>query len=33
VAGPDLEVLVVYGPAFRWAARMLPGLAETVLTA
>jgi len=25
VAGPDLEVLVVYGPAFRWAARTLPG--------
>jgi CRP-like cAMP-binding protein len=32
VAGPDLEVLVVNGPAFRWAARTLPGLAATVLT-
>jgi CRP-like cAMP-binding protein len=31
VAGPDLEVLVVNGPAFRWAARTLPGLAAAVL--
>ena len=31
VAGPDLEILVVNGPAFRWAARTLPGLATTVV--
>jgi CRP-like cAMP-binding protein len=23
VAGPDLEVLVIYGPAYRWAAQTL----------
>jgi CRP-like cAMP-binding protein len=32
LAGCDLDVLVVYGPAFRWAAQMLPGFAEAVLT-
>jgi CRP-like cAMP-binding protein len=32
IAGPDLEVLVVYGPAFRWAAQTLPGLTDAVLT-
>jgi CRP-like cAMP-binding protein len=29
VAGADLELLVVNGPAFRWAARTLPGLVPT----
>jgi hypothetical protein len=26
VAGPDLELLVVYGPAYRWAVQSLDGL-------
>jgi CRP-like cAMP-binding protein len=26
VAGPDLELLVVYGPAYRWAVQSLTGL-------
>jgi CRP-like cAMP-binding protein len=32
LAGCDLEVLVVNGPSFRWAAQALPGFAEAVLT-
>jgi hypothetical protein len=28
VAGPGLEVVVVTGPAYRWAAGHLPGLAD-----
>jgi len=31
LAGRDLDVLVVYGPSFRWAAQMLPGFTEAVL--
>jgi CRP-like cAMP-binding protein len=31
LAGCDLDVLVVYGPSFRWAAQTLPGFAEAVL--
>jgi hypothetical protein len=30
VAGPGLEVLVLYGPAFRWAARTLPDFASAL---
>jgi CRP-like cAMP-binding protein len=30
-AGCDVDVLVVYGPSFRWAAQTLPGFAEAVL--
>jgi len=32
LAGCDLDVLVVNGPSFRWAAQTLPGFAESVLT-
>lgn len=32
LAGCDLDVLVVYGPSFRWAAQTLPGFADAVLT-
>jgi CRP-like cAMP-binding protein len=32
VAGPDLELLVVYGPAFRWAARTLPNFTTALTT-
>jgi hypothetical protein len=28
VAGPGLEVIVLNGPAYRWAAANLPGLAD-----
>jgi hypothetical protein len=31
VAGPGLEVVVVNGPAYRWAAATLPGLADDAL--
>lgn len=30
LAGCDLDVLVVYGPSFRWAAQTLPGFAAAV---
>jgi CRP-like cAMP-binding protein len=30
VAGPGLEVLVVYAPAFRWAAQTLPGFTDAL---
>jgi CRP-like cAMP-binding protein len=32
LAGCDLDVLVVYGPSFRWAAQTLPGFADALLT-
>lgn len=32
-AGCDLDVLVVYGPSFRWAAQTLPGFTDAVLSA
>jgi CRP-like cAMP-binding protein len=32
VAGDDLEVVVVNGPAYRWAARSLPALAPPTVT-
>ena len=32
LAGCDLDVLVVNGPSFRWAAQTLPGFADALLT-
>jgi CRP-like cAMP-binding protein len=31
VAGSPLDLLVVHGPAYRWAAQTLPGLADAAL--